>query len=112
MKSIFKNIGLLLLGIILLLTLSYGFGWFGVGYKKTVGKALKNADREIFEETNSFTKAKRQEIITSYKEWKLCEDEQCKKGIENILSLSLADFNEDKFITDAKLLSWVKNVKY
>ncbi len=112
MKDIFKTLGFIVLGTIVIMSLTYGFGWFGVGYKKTVGKELKNADREVYEETNSFTKGKRQEIIKAYKEWNKCEDEQCKKGIENILSLSISDFNEDKFITDRKLLSWVKKVKY
>lgn len=112
MKNIFKTLGFILLGAIVIMALTYSFGWFGVGYKKTVEKELKNADREVYEETNSFTKGKRQEIIKAYKEWNECEDEICKKGIESILSLSLADFNEDKFIKDAKLLSWVKDIKY
>lgn len=112
MKEIFRVIGIVLIGALVIAGLTYGFGWFGVGYKKTVGKELKNADREVYEETNSFTKGKRQEIIKAYKEWNLCEDEKCKKGIENILSLSLADFNEDKYINDIKLLRWVKKIKY
>jgi len=112
MKEIFRIIGIVLIGALVLMTLTYGFGWFGVGYKKTVGKELKNADREIYEETNSFTKAKRQEIIKYYKEWNEVETLEDKKAIETILSMSLADFNEDKFIKDAKLLSWVKKVKY
>lgn len=112
MKDIFKFLGFILLGAIVIMTLSYGFGWFGVGYTKTVSKAKQNADREVYENSNSFTKAKRQEIIKAYKEWNECEDIQCKKGIENILSLSIADFNEDKYIVDAKLKRWVKSIKY
>jgi hypothetical protein len=69
MKNTFKGLALFLGSAILLMALTYGFGWFGVGYTKTVGKAQKNADREVFEETNSFTKGKRQEIIKYYKEW-------------------------------------------
>ena len=107
-----KIILLSILGIALLVGLSFGTGMLDVFYTKTVGKAKQNAKREVFEETNSFTKAKRQEIIKYYKEWKEAETLEDKEGIETILSLSLADFDEDRFIKDAKLLSWVKTVKY
>lgn len=112
MKEIFKYIGIGILAIGLLIGASYAFGWVGVHQTKTIGKAKQNADREVFEETNSFTKAKRQEIINYYKEWKEAETLEDKKGIETIASMSLADFDEDRFITDAKLLSWIKSVKY
>tara|TARA_R110000851_G_scaffold152826_2_gene294627 strand:- start:338 stop:676 length:339 start_codon:yes stop_codon:yes gene_type:complete len=112
MKDIFKVIGVLLIASILFGGLTYGFGWFGVEYTKTVGKAQQNANREVFEETNSFTKGKRQEIIKYYKEWQSAETLQEKKAIETIVSMSLADFDEDRFITDKTLLSWIKDVKY
>lgn len=107
-----KIILLSILGIALLVGLSFGTGMLDVFYTKTIGKAKQNAKREVFEETNSFTKAKRQEVIKYYKEWKEAETLEDKKAIENVLSLSLADFDEDRFIKDAKLLSWIKNVKY
>jgi len=62
--------------------------------------------------SNSFTKGKKQEILKAYKEWQKVETEEERRAIEDILSMSLADFDEDKFITDPKLLSWVKKVKY
>jgi len=40
------------------------------------------------------------------------ETPEDKKAIETIVAMSLADFDEDRFITDARLLSWIKNVKY
>lgn len=103
-------IGFLCIGSIV--GLSYGFGWIGVHQTKTITKAQRNADREVFEQTNSFVKGKRQEILKYYKEWQQAETETDKKAIENILSMSLADFDEDKFIKDDKLLSWIKDVKY
>ena len=112
MKEVFKYIGIGVLVLGLLIGASYGFGWIGVHQTKTIGKAQKNANREVYEETNSFTKGKRQEIIKYYKEWSEAETLEDKKAIETILSMSLADFDEDRFITDAKLLNWVKRVKY
>lgn len=101
-----------ILGLTLLVALSFGTGMLDGVYTKTVGKYKQNAKREVFEETNSFTKAKRQEAIKYYKEWRLAETEEEKKAIEITVSMSLADFNEDKYITDSVLLSWIKKVKY
>lgn len=112
MKEVLKYVGIAILVLGLLMGASYGFGWIGVHQTKTIIKAKQNANREIFEETNSFTKGKRQEIIKYYKEWKEAETVEDKKAIETIVSMSLADFDEDKFITDAKLLSWIKDMKY
>lgn len=107
-----KIVLLSILGIALLVGLSFGTGMLDVVYTKTVGKAKQNAKREVFEETNSFTKAKRQEAIKYYKEWKLAETIEDKKAIEITISMSLADFNEDKHITDIVLLNWIKKMKY
>lgn len=112
MKDTFKFIVLGILIIGLLIGLSYGIGWIGIHQTKTIGKAIQNADREVYEETNSFTKGKRQEIIKCYKEWNEAETIEDKKAIETILSMSLADFDEDRFITNPKLLNWVKMIKY
>jgi len=112
MKEIFKYIVISILAIGVLIGASYAFGWVGVHQTKTITKAKRNAEREVFEETNSFTKGKRQEIIKYYKEWKETETIEEKKAIETIVSMSLADFDEDRFISDAKLLSWIKSIKY
>tara|TARA_R110000796_G_scaffold248124_1_gene374526 strand:- start:7010 stop:7348 length:339 start_codon:yes stop_codon:yes gene_type:complete len=112
MRDIYRGIGIFLVAIIVMAGIGFGAGWLNVGYTQTVGKSQQNADRVVFEETNSFTKGKRQEIIKYYKEWQSAETLQEKKAIETIVSMSLADFDEDRFITDARLLSWIKDVKY
>lgn len=112
MKDVFKIIGAMLLAVIAIVGLSYSFGWIGVHQTLTVGKAMQNAEREVYEESNSFTRAKRQEAIKYYKEWSEAETEKDKQAIESIASMSFADFNEDKYIRNPKLLNWIKTVKY
>ncbi len=112
MKDFFKIIGLFLLTTIIIVAVGYGLGWFGVFSTKTVGKAQQNATTEVYENTNAFTKAKRQEILKYYKEYQKCETEEEREAIAEILALSLADFDEDKYIKDYKLLQFVKKVKY
>ena len=92
--------------------ISLATGYGQAFWNKTAGKAIQNSERVVYEETNSFVKGKRQEAIKAYKEWLLTEDPQEKRAIEVTLSMSLADFDEDTHIHDAKLLSWIKTVKY
>ncbi len=76
MKDFFKAIGMFLLVVILLTSVGYGLSWFGVFSTKTVGKAQQNAETEVYESTNAFTKAKRQEIIKYYKEYNECKTDE------------------------------------
>jgi hypothetical protein len=95
-----------------LVALSFGTGMLDVLCTKTVGIEEQDAKREVFESTNSFTKAKRQEAIKYYKEYLGAETDEEKKAIEVTVRMSLADFDEDTYITDAVLLSWIKDMKY
>lgn len=107
-----KIIGIVVLVIVVLIAISFGTGMLDVLYIKTVGKAKQNAKREVYEETNSFTKAKRQEAIKYFKEYNECTTDEERKAIVTVASMSFADFDEDKYIKNAKLLAWIKRVKY
>ena len=100
--------------IILIAMLGLGFatGELNVLYTKTVGKAQQNANREVYEETNSFTRAKRAEAIKLYRQYNEAKTEKEKAAIATIARMSFADFNEDKYITDYTLRKWIKKVKY
>ena len=112
MKNLFKILVSIFAAILFIFLISSFASWLNVVSIKTVGVATQNAKTEVFEQSNSFTKAKRQEIIKYYKEWNEAETLQEKEAIKNILSMSLADFNEDRYIDNPKLLLWVKNMKY
>lgn len=110
--KIWKIVLLSILGLVLLIGLSFAMGWVGVGYIKTVGKAKQDAKTEVFENSNAFIKGKRQEILKAYKEYHSTDNETAKKAIAYTLSMSLADFDEDQYIDDLKLKAWVKKIKY
>lgn len=112
MKDLTKAVLGLIGAVILFLGIGYGVGWFGVGYTKTVGKAKQDAETEVYENSNAFTKGKRQEILKYYTEYQDAETDQDRRAIQEILSMSLADFDEDKYISDLKLRGWVKKMKY
>lgn len=98
-----------LLSILIFLALVWGFGWFGVGYTKTVGKAQQNANREVFEQTQSYVEGKRQEALKYYREY-LKADEDGKKAIEELVAHSFANMDETKL--EEPIQTFVHNCKY
>lgn len=109
MKQFF--IGLLIfIGIISAgIGLSYGFGWIGVHQTKTIGKAQQNAEREVFEQTQSYVDGKRQSAIKLYKEW-LHADESTKRSIEQIVSMEFATFDES--VLEPRVSAFISRYKY
>ena len=111
-----KNSTKIILGfvglIVLMLALTLMFGWFGVYQTKTVGKAQQNADREVFEQTQSYVEGKRQELTKDYHEWINAKSDD-KLAIEAVVRSSFANFDEEKYLSDGypELYKFLKNVK-
>ena len=95
--------------VILLISLSFAFGWVDVFSTKTVGKAKQNVQREIFEQTQSYVEGKRQEALKYYREYTK-SDEDGKQAIKEIVAQSFANFDEEKLNGKVKL--FVYNCKY
>jgi len=110
MKQAFAVIGTFLGIIILFMGLSLAFGWFGVGYTRTVGKAQQNAERTVFEETQSYVEGKRQEVTKYRYEYLKTKDKDEKAAIKATLRSSLANFDKSKL--DYDLRSFVDSVAY
>lgn len=103
---------LVLLGLFIIGSgLDLAFGWFNVYKTKTVGKAQQDAERTVFEETQSFVHGKRQEALKLYKEWNEAETTTEKKAIEEYAAMNFAYFNEDKHL-EGKIQLWVAKCKY
>jgi len=108
-----KTIHIILLSILtlaLIVVLSFAMGWTDVFYTKTVGKAKQNANREVFEQTQSFIEGKRQELVKLHHEWMMAND-QDKKTIEAVVRQSFANFDEKK-IEQPELYAFLKQCKY
>lgn len=104
-----KVIGIFLAGLVVLIALDFGFGYVGVFKTKTVGKAQQNANREVFEQSQSFVEGKRQEALKFYKEYQKASIDE-KQSIELMVSHSFANFDETKL--SEPLYSFVYNCKY
>lgn len=89
--------------------LSYGTGWIGVHQTRTIGKAQQNADREVFEQTQSRVDGKRQEALKAYREY-LKADDSGKAAIKEMVAFSFASFDENQLT--GKVKTFVSNCKY
>lgn len=106
-----KIIGIVVLSLVLLIGLDFGFGYLGVFKTKTVGKAKQNAEREVFEQTQSYVEAKRQEALDLYLEYsKSTEDE--KEALRFVIRNKFSNFDEQKYIQDTELRNWIYNMKH
>ena len=108
MKSFFVAIGGLLAFILLVMGVSLLFGWFSVGYTSTVGKAQQNAERKVFEQTQSYVEGKRQEVTKYRYEYLKAKDRDEREAIKATLRTSLANFDKSKL--DYDLQSFVDTV--
>lgn len=98
------------LAITMLIGLSYALGYNDVLYTRTVGKAKQNANREVFEETQSYVEGKRQEAAKLYKEYKLADTQEDKQVIENVVAQSFANFDEENL--SGPIYTFVYRCKY
>lgn len=88
-----KYFGYFVLSFVFLMLLSLSMGWFHVFETRTVGKAQQNAQREVFEETQSFVESKRQEALKWYKEYQ--DNPENRAAIEEMVAHSFANFDEN-----------------
>ena len=105
-----KIFGLVILLIVILAALDLGTGYLGVLKTKTVGKAEKNADREVFEQTQSFVESNRISAAKDYKEW-LKSDDGSRKALENLAAHRYANFDEQKYMYEGPVKVWIYRCK-
>ena len=109
MKQVFAVIGAVVGAILLMMILSFAYGWFGVGYTKTVCKARQNAERTVFEESQSYVEGKRQFLNKEREEYKREKDPQAKEAIRQSILHEMANFDLDKLSNDD--YAFVKELK-
>jgi hypothetical protein len=100
MKQVFAVIGAVVGAILLMMVLSLTFGWFNVGYTKTVGKAQQNEERTVFEETQSYVEGKRQFLNKEREEYRREKDPQAKEAIRQSILHEMANFDLNKLSND------------
>lgn len=70
-------------------------GVFGVGYKLTIGKANKNADREVFKESVTYNEQAASFLAKSYKEYNDAETDEDKNTVMEYVIMRYPNLDTD-----------------
>jgi len=96
-----------IIGLFALIFAANEFEIFGTRFW---GVRKANAQREVFENTQSYVEGKRQELIKLHHEWnKASADDRI--AIEATIRMNFANFDENK-IEQPELYSFLKTIKY
>lgn len=106
-----KIVLLVIAFIVVIIGLSYGFGWIGVHQTKTIGKAQKNAEREVFEVTQSRVDGIRRDASNLYTQYQLADTEEKKEAIKIAVRAKFADVDLD-LINEQPIRQFIHNCKY
>ena len=101
-----RKIGIRILVIIVLLTIVGGAG--GVIYTKTIGKAQKNAEREVFKESVAYTEQATSFLAKSYKEYNDAETKADKKTIMEYVIMRYPNLDTDSIDNDKLKQFYIK----
>lgn len=91
-----------LISLIGLVALSFVFGWTDILFTKTVGKAQQNANREVFEQTQSYVEGKRQELTKYRLEYMQSKTAQDSNAIKMTILQDFANFDNTKLPPELK----------
>lgn len=113
-KWIRRGIGWLLVIVLLFsfigMFTDYGFAWYGVFKTKTVEKAQKDAEREVFEQTQSYVEGKRQELIKLRFEYETATDSIEKLALRRMAVHQTANI-KDLSVFDQDMQFWIKKMR-
>ena len=90
-----KTVLIWLLGIILLFASLFGLQYLGLVNYKFFAPKYQNVQREVFENTQSFTEGKRQDLIKYYHEW-FSSDKQGKEALKEMVIDDFASYDISK----------------
>lgn len=76
-------------------------GLCGLGYYKFFGPKKENIKREIFENTQSYTHGKIQELAKNFDEYNRADSPKDKESIRQVIIMRFAEFDESKIRSQA-----------
>lgn len=104
-----KIFGISVVGLVAVLVAIFLIGLAGLGYYKFFEPRKENIRREVFEQTQSYTHGKIQDLAKYYEEYNKAEFEN-KEAIRHLIIMRFAEFDESK-IRSPKLKSFLINMR-
>ena len=90
------------LGIIDLIALTFIFGWFGVGYTATVGKAQQNAETDVYYSSQAYIDGKKTDLGNYRVQYIQAKSADEKAAIKSIILNDIKNLN-DKYLSPDEL---------
>ncbi len=100
--KVLKGIGIFIGVILVLIGLSYVFGYNDVLWTKTVGKAKQNAETEVFYQTDAYIGGKIQEATKYRLEYLKATDDTSRKAIQSVVVHTMAEVDMNKLPYDLR----------
>ncbi len=97
-------------GLFLTLILVFAIGLAGVGYKLTIGKINKDAEREVFEHSQSYVHGMVDDLAKYKLEYTRAQDDIDKRALEEVILDRYSNFDAD-LIEDASLRQFLLNIR-
>jgi len=105
-----KRTGIVIGSIIFILVLAFGLEMLGLQWTKFFKPKWQNVEREVFEETKSYTHGKIQDLAKYYKEYNDSDSTENKQTIELLIQSQFAEFDATN-IRSQKLRTFLTNVR-
>lgn len=86
-----------LLAVVIIIMLG---GIIGVGYTSTIGKAQKNAEREVFKDSVAYTEQAASFLAKSYKEYNDAESDKDKDAVMEYVIMRYPNIDTDSIDND------------
>jgi len=106
-----KIIMLVVLGIFILVPMSFGLEWAGLEWQGFFSQKQANIEHKVFKETRTFNEAKLQELVKYRLEYMKSKDNIEKNAIASTVRMAFADYDE-KRLDSVELRTFLSKMKY
>lgn len=87
-------------GLISIFIITFIFGLYGLGWMKFFEPKKENIRREIFEQTQSYTHGKIQDLAKYYEEYNKTMEQEEREAIRQLIIMRFAEFDEENVRSD------------
>lgn len=109
MSTFNKAVGLGIVAIVVLLIIAFGLTHLSLQWQRYFSPMFQNVEREVFEETRSYSHGKVQDLAKYFEEYNLAGDDG-KEAVTTVVKVRFAEFNVDK-IHSYKLKQFLINIR-
>lgn len=105
-----KIVGMCILAIVIVFALLFGFTNLELWWKSYFDPKFKNVEREVFEETKSYTHGAIQDLANYYGQYKQAQSVEDQQTIAEVVKVRFSEFDANS-IKSLELRQFLKNIR-